>query len=44
MGSRGDPVSVRVAYAAEVRVPLVGWLFGPDVAIATEAVARQEFG
>jgi len=43
-GSRGDPVTVRVAYLDPVRVPFVGWLVGDGVTIATSAVTRQEFG
>ena len=44
VGTRGEPVEVRVAYAAAVRVPLVDWLIGSEVDMATTAVARQEFG
>jgi hypothetical protein len=44
VGARGDPVEVRVAYAAALRVPLVAWLVGTEVTMAASAVARQEFG
>ena len=43
-GSRGDPVTVTVIYAAAVRVPLVGWLFGSGVSMQAKATDRQEFG
>jgi Flp pilus assembly protein TadG len=43
-GSRGDPVTVSVAYDAPVSGLLAGWLF-PDVVRLHEAVTmRQEFG
>jgi Flp pilus assembly protein TadG len=43
-GSRGDPVTVTIAYVDVVRVPFIGWLIGPSVSMQTEASARQEFG
>lgn len=43
-GVRGDPVEVRVSYAAPLRVPLIGWLVGTEVTISSVAVVRQEFG
>ncbi len=43
-GSRGDSVTVTVAYDAPIRVPLVGWLIGGSVQMTSVAVARQEFG
>jgi Flp pilus assembly protein TadG len=43
-GTRGDPVEVRVTYAAPLRVPLVAWLVGSQVTMSSTAVARQEFG
>ncbi|MBI3648337.1 MAG: pilus assembly protein [Actinobacteria bacterium] len=43
-GSRGDPVTVTIAYTDEIRVPFVGWLVGSSVGMDTSASARQEFG
>lgn len=43
-GARGEPVTVSLRYASSVRVPFVGWLFGPSVTMATSTTARQEFG
>jgi len=43
-GVRGDPVEVRVTYAAALRVPLVAWLVGTEVTMTSSAVTRQEFG
>ncbi len=43
-GTRGDPVEVRVTYAAPLRVPLVAWLVGSQVTMSSTAVVRQEFG
>jgi hypothetical protein len=43
-GTRGDPVTVRVAYDDAVRVPFVTWLTGSSVAMSAEATTRQEFG
>jgi hypothetical protein len=43
-GARGEPVTVSLGYTSSVRVPFVGWLFGPSVAMATSTTARQEFG
>lgn len=43
-GTRGDPVTVSVAYASSVRVPLVAWLFGDVVDMTADATDRQEFG
>src|SRR5262245_15354739 len=43
-GTRGEPVTVTVGYVSEVRVPLVGWLFGGAVSMTAEATDRQEFG
>lgn len=42
-GTRGDPVTVSVAYTSTVRVPLVAWLFGDRVSMAADATDRQEF-
>ena len=42
-GTRGDPVEVRISYADPARVPLVAWLVGSGVTMASSAVARQEF-
>jgi Flp pilus assembly protein TadG len=43
-GTRGDPVTVSVAYTSAVRVPLVAWLFGDAVTMDAAATDRQEFG
>jgi Flp pilus assembly protein TadG len=43
-GARGEPVTVSLRYTSSVRVPFVGWLFGPSVTMATSTTARQEFG
>jgi Flp pilus assembly protein TadG len=43
-GARGEPVTVTVGYVSEVRVPLVGWLFGGSVSMSAGATDRQEFG
>src|ERR671922_1649946 len=43
-GARGEPVTVSLRYSSSVRVPFVGWLFGPSVTMATSTTARQEFG
>jgi Flp pilus assembly protein TadG len=44
-GSRGDPVTVEVTYADEVRVPFVSWLVGRRVvAMHATTTDRQEFG
>jgi Flp pilus assembly protein TadG len=43
-GGGGTPVSVHVAYAAPIVVPLVTWLFPTTVQIAADAVMRQEGG
>jgi len=42
-GSRGDPVTVDVAYDMPVRVPFVDWLFGSSIALEASATDRQEF-
>ncbi len=44
VGSRGDPVTVHIAYDDPFRVPLVAWLLGPGVMLTADAGARQEFG
>ena len=43
-GTRGDPVTVRLVYDDQVRLPLVGWLVGECVSMTSTAVMRQEFG
>jgi Flp pilus assembly protein TadG len=43
-GSRGDPVTVHIAYDDPFRVPLVAWLLGSGVTLTADAGARQEFG
>jgi hypothetical protein len=43
-GSRGDPVTVHIAYDDPFRVPLVAWLLGSGVMLTADAGARQEFG
>jgi Flp pilus assembly protein TadG len=43
-GLRGEPVTVSLRYAAPVRVPFVGWLFGGAVGMSASTTARQEFG
>ena len=43
-GLRGEPVTVSLRYAAPVRVPFVGWLFGGPVGMSASTTARQEFG
>lgn len=43
-GTQGDPVTVTVDYRSDVRVPLVGWLFGSGVSMRAQATDRQEFG
>ena len=43
-GTRGDPVTVHVAYVDPVRVPFIGWLIRDGVTMSTTTVARQEFG
>jgi Flp pilus assembly protein TadG len=42
-GTQGDPVTVTIAYAAQIRVPLVSWLFGTGVTMSASATDRQEF-
>jgi len=42
-GSRGDPVTVEVAYAMPVRVPFIDWLFGSAISLDASATDRQEF-
>ena len=42
-GSIGDPVTVAVGYAEQIRVPFVDWLFGNTVSMTTTATDRQEF-
>ena len=41
-GSVGDAVSVRVDTDRAIRVPLVGWLFPPSIAMSAAATMRQE--
>ncbi len=43
-GTRGDPVTVSIAYDDPVRVPLLGWLLGDSVHFTAEATDRQEYG
>jgi Flp pilus assembly protein TadG len=43
-GTRGDPVTVTVAYDDPIRVPFIGWLVGSSVHFDASAVMRQEFG
>ncbi len=40
----GQPVTVRVAYAAPVAVPFAGWLVPSSVDLSAEVTMRQEFG
>ena len=42
-GARGEPVSVSVAYAVPVRLPLAGWLFPSTVDIHATATMRREY-
>ena len=42
-GIQGEPVTVTVSYLADVRVPLVAWLFPAGVSMRAEATDRQEF-
>jgi Flp pilus assembly protein TadG len=44
MGSRGDPVTVRVRYSASTAPPLAGWLLPSTVVLSETATMRQEFG
>jgi Flp pilus assembly protein TadG len=41
---RGTPATVSVIYEDRVRVPFIGWLVGPSIALDGSAVMRQEFG
>ena len=43
-GTRGDPVTVTVAYDDPIRIPFIGWLVGSSVHFDASAVMRQEFG
>jgi Flp pilus assembly protein TadG len=43
-GSVGSPVTVQVTYRAPIAVPVVTWLFPPDVRLSTSATMRQESG
>jgi Flp pilus assembly protein TadG len=43
-GSRGDPVTVIVAYRDPLRVPLLSWLLPAEVTLEASMTARQEFG
>ena len=43
-GGVGDPVTVRVRYAAPISVPVVAWLFPSRVALSGDATMRQETG
>ena len=43
-GSRGDGVTVRVAYTATTAGLLAGWLLPSTVALTADATMRQEFG
>lgn len=42
-GTVGDPVTVRVSYAEDIRVPFVDWLFPSTVTLVADATMRQEF-
>ena len=42
-GQQGQPVSVRVAYADQVVIPVVGWLFPASVDLSASATLRQEY-
>ena len=42
-GSQGDPVTVAIGYDEPIRMPVLGWLFGPTVHLQTLATDRQEF-
>ena len=42
-GTRGDPVTVSVAYEAPVASVLAGWLFPESVSLRASATMRQEF-
>ena len=42
-GERGQPVTVAVVYEAPVQIPVVGWLFPPQIELRGEATMRQEF-
>ena len=42
-GQQGQPVSVRVAYADQVVIPVVGWLFPSSVDLSASATVRQEY-
>jgi len=42
-GQQGQPVSVRVAYADPVVIPVAGWLFPASVDLSASATLRQEF-
>jgi len=42
-GERGQPVTVVVVYEAPVQIPVVGWLFPPQIELRGEATMRQEF-
>jgi Flp pilus assembly protein TadG len=42
-GSLGDPITVRVRYAAPIEAPFVAWLFPSTVSLTASAVTRREF-
>jgi Flp pilus assembly protein TadG len=42
-GTRGDPVSVSVAYDVPVASPLAGWLLPETITLRSSATMRQEF-
>lgn len=43
VGAQGEPVTVSLAYAVPVRVPLASWLVGEGVVLRAGATFRQEF-
>ena len=43
-GGRGDPVTVKLSYAAAIRIPFVAWLFPDRITLLASATMRQEFG
>jgi Flp pilus assembly protein TadG len=44
VGGAGTPATVTVHYRAPIAVPVVGWLFPPEVDLDGTAVMRQETG
>ncbi len=43
-GTRGQPVTVSLAYDVPIAAVLAGWLFPSSVSLDAAATARQEFG